>query len=173
MIRIGLGYDSHRLDPGRPLVVGGVRVPWEKGLAGHSDADVLVHAVIDALLGASGRGNIGERFPDTDPAHCGADSLELLAGVWRELSGAGYEIGNLDCVIQAEEPRLAPYLPEMRRRLSETLGAPLSSVNVKPKTAEGMGAVGRGEGMAALAVVLLHNPTSADISSGRLDPTDD
>jgi 2-C-methyl-D-erythritol 2,4-cyclodiphosphate synthase len=119
---------------------------------------VLVHAVIDALLGAAGQGTIGERFPDDDPSYRGADSLELLAGVWRELSGAGYEIGNLDCVIHAEGPRLAPYLPEMRRRLSETLGIPESDVSVKPKTGEAMGAIGRGEGMAALAVVLLHCP---------------
>ena len=158
MIRVGLGYDSHRLVKGRPLVLGGVCIPWGKGLDGHSDADVLVHAVIDALLGAAGRENIGERFPDTDPAYLGADSMLRLGEVWGEIFQAGYRLGNLDCVILAEEPRLAPYLPEMRRRLSEVLGTPESTVSVKPKTGEAVGAVGRGETMAALAVVLLQAP---------------
>ena len=158
MIRVGLGYDSHRLVKGRPLVLGGVCIPWGKGLDGHSDADVLVHAVIDALLGAAGRENIGERFPDTDPAYLGANSMLRLGEVWGEIFQAGYRLGNLDCVILAEEPRLAPYLPEMRRRLSEVLGTPESTVSVKPKTGEAVGAVGRGETMAALAVVLLQAP---------------
>jgi len=158
VIRVGLGYDSHRLVKGRPLVLGGVCIPWGKGLDGHSDADVLVHAVIDALLGAAGRENIGERFPDTDPAYLGANSMLRLGEVWGEIFQAGYRLGNLDCVILAEEPRLAPYLPEMRRRLSEVLGTPESTVSVKPKTGEAVGAVGRGETMAALAVVLLQAP---------------
>lgn len=159
-MRIGLGYDSHRLVRGRPLVLGGVTIPWEMGLSGHSDADVLVHAVIDALLGAAGRDNIGERFPDTDPAYRNADSLALLGDVWRELRGDGYRLANLDCVILAERPRLTPHLAEMRRRISEVLGAPEWAVNVKPKTGEGIGAVGRGEGIAAMAVVLIEPPVS-------------
>jgi 2-C-methyl-D-erythritol 2,4-cyclodiphosphate synthase len=166
--RIGLGFDSHRFVRGRPLVLGGVKIPFEFGLDGHSDADALVHAVIDALLGATGRGNIGERFPDTDPAYAGADSCALLGEVWRELAADGWRVVNLDCVVIAESPRLEPHLAAMRGRLAELLGLTPAEVSVKPKTAEGLGPIGpsrpdrrpdpreRESGLAAMAVVLMN-----------------
>jgi len=158
VFRVGIGFDSHRFTRERPLVLGGVDIPVVEGLSGHSDADVLTHAVIDALLGASGRGNIGERFPDDDPAYAGADSLTLLEEVWRELSHDGYSVVNLDCVLITEKPRLAPYLAAIRARLASVLGTEDGAVSVKPKTAEGMGSLGRAEGMAVTAVVMLKGP---------------
>lgn len=154
-MRIGHGYDVHRLVPERPLVLGGVVIPWEKGLLGHSDADVLLHAVMDALLGAAGMGDIGGRFPDSDPRYKNADSSRLLAAVTKELRAAGFRPQSLDCTIIAQAPRLGPHIPEMRMNLSKLLGLPISSVNVKATTEEGLGFTGRGEGISAHAVVLL------------------
>ena len=155
MMRVGQGYDLHRLELGRPLVLGGVSVPFEKGLAGHSDADVAVHAIIDALLGAAALGNIGLMFPDTDPAHRNADSLKLLASVAKRLRGDGFEIGNIDATVVAEAPKLNPYLPQMRERIAATLGVKLSAVSIKAKTNEGVGPEGRGEAISAHAVALI------------------
>lgn len=158
-IRVGLGFDSHLFVAGRPLVLGGVRIPFELGLAGHSDADALTHAVIDALLGATGRGNIGERFPDSDPAYRDADSLSLLGEVWAELAKDGYRVVNVDCVLITEKPRLSPHLGLMSQRLAAAVGADAGRVSVKPKTTEGLGLVGRpGEGLAAMVVVLIDRP---------------
>ncbi|MGE5529271.1 MAG: 2-C-methyl-D-erythritol 2,4-cyclodiphosphate synthase [Patescibacteria group bacterium] len=154
-MRIGLGYDLHPLSPGRKLVIGGVRIPHELGLAGHSDADVLCHAVIDALLGAAGLGDIGGLFPDTDPAYAGADSLELLAETTALVSRHGWRIMNLDATVIAEEPRIAPHAAAIKQNLAAVLHIAPADVGVKGKTNEGLGALGRGEGIAALAVVLL------------------
>lgn len=155
MFRIGFGYDSHRFDPSRPLVLGGVRIPDAPGLAGHSDADAAIHAVIDALLGAAGMGDIGEQFPDTDPQYAEADSAGLLAEVVRRIASAGLRPTNCDVTIVAEQPKLSPYKQAMRARLAELLGVAADDVSVKAKTNERMGAIGRGEGIAAMAVVLL------------------
>lgn len=153
-IRIGQGIDLHpfSLDPGRRLVLGGVEIPGAPGLAGHSDADVVAHALCDALLGAAGLGDLGHHFPDTDPAFAGADSLRLLAEVVRRVSRRGFRPVNADCTVVAEAPKLSPHLPVMVAGLSAVLGAPVS---VKATRGEGMGAVGRGEGVACLAVALL------------------
>lgn len=166
-IRIGLGFDSHRFVAGRPLVLGGVRIPYEFGLDGHSDSDALTHAIIDALLGAAGRGNIGERFPDTDPAYRDADSAGLLARVWAELARDGYRVVNLDCVVITDQPRLGPHLPAMAERLSAVLDLASDQVSVKPKTAEGLGWGSAGSGLepgapvlAAMAVALLETSGS-------------
>jgi 2-C-methyl-D-erythritol 2,4-cyclodiphosphate synthase len=149
---VGIGYDSHRLVPGRPLVLGGVTVPYELGLAGHSDADVLTHAMIDALLGAAGHGDIGEHFPDTDERWRDADSIALLAEVCAQLAQAGFAVVNVDSTLIAERPKLAPYREAMRERLAGVLGIAPARVGVKATTGEGMGFAGRGEGIAALAV---------------------
>lgn len=154
MFRIGQGYDLHRLVPGRPLVLGGVEIPSPLGLLGHSDADVLVHAVIDALLGAAGRGDIGRHFPDTDPAYAGAKSLDLLART-ATLIKEEWRVVNIDATLIAERPRLALYLPKMGENIAAILAIPPAAVNIKAKTNEGVDAVGRGEAMAAMAVVLL------------------
>ncbi|HUB36194.1 MAG TPA: 2-C-methyl-D-erythritol 2,4-cyclodiphosphate synthase [Solirubrobacteraceae bacterium] len=148
----GIGFDSHRLEPGRRLVLGGVEIPHELGLAGHSDADVLTHAVIDALLGAAGLGDIGELFPDTDERHRDADSLALLAEVVARVGAAGFAIVNVDCTLIAEQPKLAPHRPAIRARLAAVLRLATERVSVKATTAERMGFVGRAEGLAALAV---------------------
>ena len=153
--RIGQGFDIHRLVPGRPLVLGGVTVPFELGLDGHSDADVLLHAVIDALLGASSLGNIGELFPNTSVEWKDAPSLHLLKLAWQQVSAAGWRLGNLDAHIHCEAPRLAPFLPAMRQEIATVLQYPEALVSVKVGTCEGLGAVGRGEGIMASAVVLL------------------
>ena len=153
--RVGHGYDVHRLVSGRALVLGGVTIPWEKGLLGHSDADVALHAVMDAVLGALGQGDIGGLFPDTDPAYAGADSRALLRQVAARMVQAGYVLGNLDVTILAQKPRLAAYIPEMVRRIAEDLGATPQQVNVKATTEEGLGFTGRGEGIAAHAVALI------------------
>jgi 2-C-methyl-D-erythritol 2,4-cyclodiphosphate synthase len=155
MMRIGIGYDVHRLVPDRRLVLGGVVIPHPRGLEGHSDADVLAHAIMDALLGAAGERDIGHHFPPDDPEFAGADSLKLLAAVVERLSGTGWAVANVDAVVVAESPRLSPYIEAMRARLAGALGVTRGEVGVKATTGEGLGAVGRGEGMAAQAVVLL------------------
>jgi 2-C-methyl-D-erythritol 2,4-cyclodiphosphate synthase len=155
MVRTGIGYDSHRLLSGRPLVLGGVEIPHEQGLEGHSDADVLAHAVIDALLGAAGLGDIGEHFPDTDEAWRDADSLHLLRAIVAMVIARGLEIVNVDCTVVIEAPKLSPYRAQIRERLAESLGLASARVNVKASSGEGVGFVGRGEGVAALAVASL------------------
>ena len=154
-MRIGHGYDVHRLVPERKLILGGVEIPFEKGLLGHSDADVLTHAVMDALLGAAALGDIGKLFPDTDPAYKGADSLLLLQRVVQILSENGYAVGNIDSTILAQRPKLAPHIPAMREQLAEAMGLSIAQVSVKATTEEGMGFTGAGEGIAAHAVALL------------------
>lgn len=153
--RIGQGYDVHRLTEGRRLVLGGVEIPYEKGLLGHSDADVLLHALMDALLGAAALGDIGHLFPDSDPAYAGADSRALLREVVRRLGEAGWAVGNVDVTLIAQRPRIAPYIPVMRRNIARDLGVEMDCVNVKATTEEGLGFTGAGEGMAAQAAALL------------------
>jgi 2-C-methyl-D-erythritol 2,4-cyclodiphosphate synthase len=155
LLRIGIGYDAHRLVEGRPLIIGGVSIPFGKGLEGHSDADVLAHAIMDALLGASAMGDIGMHFPDTDPAYAGADSMKLLQEVGKKLRGAGYTVINIDGIIIAQQPRMAEHIPRMRENIARALGLDMSRVSVKATTTEGMGFPGRGEGIAAQAAVLL------------------
>lgn len=154
--RIGEGWDTHALVPGRALVLGGVTIAHPLGLWGHSDADVLVHAVIDALLGATGMGDIGRLFPDTDPTYKGADSMILLAAVAGRLREKGWCIGNLDCTIIAQAPKLAPHIPAMCQRVAQVLGLAVSQVNIKAKTAENMGPVGNRHSMEARAVALVY-----------------
>ena len=154
-MRIGHGYDVHRLVEGRGLILGGVDVPFEKGLLGHSDADVLAHAVMDALLGAAALGDIGKLFPDSDPAYEGADSLVLLKRVAEVLDENGYRIGNVDATVLAQRPKLAPHIPAMREKLAAAMGVDLGRVSVKATTEEGLGFTGTGEGMAAHAVALI------------------
>lgn len=154
-MRIGHGYDVHRLVEGRSLVLGGVRIPFEKGLDGHSDADVLTHAVMDALLGAAALGDIGKLFPDTDDRYLGADSIALLREVDRRLTEAGYRLGNLDVTVIAQRPKLAPYINQMRQNLAAALHTELQNVSVKATTEEHLGFTGSGEGIAAHAVCLL------------------
>ena len=155
MIRIGQGYDVHRMTEGRKLILGGVEIPFEKGLLGHSDADVLLHALCDALLGAAALGDIGKHFPDSDPAYAGVSSLILLEATARLLREAGYTVGNVDSTVIAQRPKLAPFLPEMRENIARTLGIPVENVSVKATTEEGLGFTGSGEGIAASAVALL------------------
>jgi 2-C-methyl-D-erythritol 2,4-cyclodiphosphate synthase len=155
MVRTGLGIDTHAFAPGRPLILGGVEIPHEVGLAGHSDADVLTHAVIDALLGAAALGDIGQHFPDTDERFEDADSLELLRTVAVYLGERGFAIGNVDATVVLERPKLAPYRDAMRAALAGALGLPEDAVNVKATTGERMGFVGRGEGAAAMAVATI------------------
>lgn len=154
-MRIGHGYDVHRLAEGRRLILGGVEIPFEKGLLGHSDADVLAHAVMDALLGAAALGDIGKLFPDSDPAYEGADSLVLLSRVARVLDENGYGIGNVDATVLAQRPKLAPHIPAMRERLAAAMGIDPGRVSVKATTEEGLGFTGTGEGIAAHAVALI------------------
>ena len=154
----GIGYDCHRLSAGRRLVIGGVEIPSARGLDGHSDADVLAHAVIDALLGAAGLGDIGEHFPDSEERYRDADSLELLARVLELVRGQGLELVNVDCTLVMEEPKLGPHRAAIRERLADALGLSLGRVNVKASSGEGMGFVGRREGVAALAVASLQSP---------------
>jgi 2-C-methyl-D-erythritol 2,4-cyclodiphosphate synthase len=153
--RVGIGHDCHRLAEGRVLMLGGVRIEHERGLLGHSDADVLLHAVTDAVLGAAGLGDIGELFPDTDSRYRGADSAELLRSALAAVREHRWRVVNLDCTVAAERPKLSPHKPAIRRRIAELLGVPLESVNVKAKTGERVGPVGREEAMTAEAVVLL------------------
>ena len=158
MIRTGIGVDTHRFEPGRPLVLGGVDIPHEEGLAGHSDADVLVHAIIDALLGAAALGDIGQHFPDTDDRFKDANSLELLRTVTVFLEENGFRIHNVDATVLMERPKLAPYRDSMRETLCAAMRLGLGNVNVKATTGERMGFVGRSEGVAALAVATLSRP---------------
>ena len=154
-MRIGHGYDVHRLVEGRRLILGGVEIPFERGLLGHSDADVLTHAVMDALLGAAALGDIGKLFPDSDPAYEGADSLELLGRVARALGENGYKVGNVDATVLAQRPKLAPHIPLMREKLAQAMGTDMGRVSVKATTEEGLGFTGTGEGIAAHAVALV------------------
>ena len=154
-MRIGHGYDVHRLVEGRKLILGGVEIPWEKGLLGHSDADVLTHALMDALLGAAALGDIGHLFPDRDPAYEGADSVELLKLVMERLDEAGWKLGNADITVIAQRPRLAPHIPAMREKLARAMRAEISQVSVKATTEEKLGFTGEGLGIAAHAVVLI------------------
>ena len=158
-LRIGHGYDVHRLTEGRKLILGGVEIPWERGLLGHSDADVLVHAVMDALTGAARLGDIGKLFPDTDPAYAGISSLKLLAEVARLLGEKGFAVVNVDATLLAQRPKVGPYRPQMAENLAAALGIDPEQVNVKATTEEGLGFTGDGSGMAAHAVVLLEKTT--------------
>ncbi len=153
--RVGEGWDTHILVPGRPLMLGGVLVPHSMGLMGHSDADALLHAITDALLGAAGLGDIGRHFPDTDPGFKGADSAVLMGEAMNRVRATGYELGNLDATVVAQAPKLAPHIPAMCERIASALGVALQQVNVKAKTAEKLGPVGQGLAMEARAVVLL------------------
>ena len=154
-MRIGHGYDVHRLVEGRKLIMGGVNIPWEKGLLGHSDADVLLHAIADGILGAIGEGDIGRHFPDSDPAYKGADSLKLLAHVKGLADERGYKLGNLDATIIAQMPKMASHIQAMRENIAKVLNVDVAQVNVKATTEEGLGFSGAGEGIAAHAVVLM------------------
>ena len=155
-MRVGMGYDVHRLAEGRNLILGGVQIPWEKGLLGHSDADVLIHAIMDALLGAAALGDIGRHFPDTDPAYEGISSVMLLKHVAELLQENGYGITNIDATIIAQKPKMAPHIPQMRENIADALGIGLSALNIKATTEEGLGFTGRGEGIASQALCLLH-----------------
>lgn len=155
MFRIGQGFDVHQLIEGRPLIIGGITIPYEKGLLGHSDADVLLHTVSDACLGAIGEGDIGKHFPDTDPNFKDADSAKLMDHVWQLVKDRGYELVNADCTIIAQKPKMAPYIEQMRIRIAELLEATPEQINVKATTTEKLGFTGRGEGIASQAVVLL------------------
>lgn len=152
-MRVGFGYDVHRLVEGRRLILGGVQIPYEKGLLGHSDADVLLHAIMDAMLGAVAKGDIGKHFPDTDYRYKDADSIRLLEETDKIMKNAGFKISNIDTTIVAESPKLAPYIDRMRANISETLSIDIDQVNIKGTTTEGLGYIGEGEGMAAYAVV--------------------
>ena len=154
-MRIGHGYDVHRLKEGRSLILGGVDIPFEQGLDGHSDADVLVHAVMDAMLGALALGDIGKHFPDTDPAYKGADSIELLRQVGRIIASHGYRVGNIDSTVCAQRPKLAPFIDKMRENIAHALEIDISQVSVKATTEEKLGFTGEGLGMSATAVCLL------------------
>ena len=154
-LRVGEGWDIHRLVQDRPLIIGGVRIPYARGLLGHSDADVLLHAITDAVLGAAALGDIGQHFPDTDAQFKGADSTVLLAEAMRRVRAAGYELGNLDSTVIAQAPKLMPWIPAMREVIASTLGVGVQQVNVKAKTAEKMGPVGEGDAIEARAIVLL------------------
>ena len=154
-MRVGHGYDVHRLVEGRKLILGGVEIPWEKGLLGHSDADVLLHALMDAMLGAAALGDIGQHFPDSDERYAGADSLQLLEEVSRLLTEAGYRLVNADCTILAQRPKLMPHIPQMRTNIARALEADVDAISVKATTEEGLGFTGDGSGIAAHAVVLI------------------
>lgn len=164
MIRIGQGYDVHQLAEGRPFILGGVEIEHDRGLLGHSDADVLLHTITDAALGAISGGDIGKHFPDTDPEFKDADSKKLLTHIWEYVKEQGYELGNVDCTVIAQKPKLAPYIEQMRASIAELLEADISQVNVKATTSEHLGFTGREEGIAALAVILLNQrPLSLDV----------
>lgn len=165
--RIGIGYDIHRLVEGRKLVLGGVEIPFEKGLLGHSDSDVLTHAICDALLGAAALGDIGTHFPDNDPRWAGASSLDLLRQVVELLTKQGFGVTNIDATVIAEQPRLRPHVDSMRERLARVLGVGADQVSVKAKTSEGLESVGRNEAMAAQAVVLIHRRDAEDAEKAQ------
>ncbi|QPC48014.1 2-C-methyl-D-erythritol 2,4-cyclodiphosphate synthase [Mangrovibacillus cuniculi] len=154
-MRIGQGFDVHQLVEGRPLIMGGITIPYEKGLLGHSDADVLLHTIADAALGAIGEGDIGKHFPDTDEAFKDADSAKLLEHVWALVKEKGYKLGNMDCTIIAQKPKMAPYIEPIRERIAQLVEADVSQINVKATTTEKLGFTGRGEGIASQAVILL------------------
>lgn len=154
-MRIGLGYDVHRLVEGRDLIIGGVNIPYEKGLLGHSDADVLLHAIIDSLLGASALGDIGKHFPDTDPRFKGISSIKLLKEVGKLLSVNGYSINNIDATIIAQKPKMAPFIQQMRENIANALNINLNQINVKATTEEGLGFTGNGEGISSQSICLL------------------
>ncbi len=155
-MRVGMGYDVHKLTEGRKLILGGVEIPWEKGLLGHSDADVLVHAVMDALLGASALGDIGKHFPDSDPAYKGISSILLLQHVTNLLKKNGYCIGNIDATIIAQKPKMAPHILKMRKNMADAMGISESCLNIKATTEEGLGFTGKEEGIASQAICLLY-----------------
>ncbi len=156
--RVGMGFDCHRLVQGRPLILGGVEIPFDRGLHGHSDADVLLHAVCDAILGAAGLGDIGRHFPDTDPSYAGISSLLLLKRCVEMAARAGFRVNNVDATVVAQRPRLAPYIAEMERNVAQACSIQNDGVNIKATTTEGLGYTGRGEGMAAYAVVTIRAP---------------
>ena len=156
-MRIGMGYDVHKLVEGRPLILGGVRIPYEKGLLGHSDADCLVHAIMDSLLGAAALGDIGRHFPDTDDSFKDADSMVLMEHVRDMLYEAGYSVGNIDATIIAQKPKMAPFVEEMRNRIAETLRIEIDRINIKATTEEGMGFTGEGLGITCQSIALLEN----------------
>ena len=156
-MRIGMGYDVHKLTEGRDLILGGVNIPWEKGLLGHSDADVLIHAVMDALLGAAALGDIGKHFPDTDPAYKGISSVKLLVHVAELLKENGYTIGNIDATIIAQKPKMAPHIPQMRKNMAEAMGIPESSLNIKATTEEGLGFTGTMQGISSQAICCIQS----------------
>ncbi|TLS35542.1 2-C-methyl-D-erythritol 2,4-cyclodiphosphate synthase [Pseudalkalibacillus caeni] len=155
MIRVGQGFDVHQLAEGRPCIIGGVEIPHEKGLLGHSDADVLLHAIADAALGAIGEGDIGKHFPDTDEAYKDADSKKLLSSVWKLVKDRGYELGNVDCTVIAQRPKMAPYIRQIQETVAGLLESEVFNVNVKATTSEKLGFTGREEGIAAQAVILI------------------
>lgn len=155
-MRIGMGYDVHKLVTNRDLILGGVKIPYEKGLLGHSDADVLLHAIMDSLLGAAALGDIGKHFPDTDPKYKGASSLELLEHVGNLLKENNFTIGNIDSTIIAQRPKLAPYIPTMRKNIANVLNIPIENINVKATTEEGLGFTGNGEGISSNSICLLN-----------------
>ena len=154
-MRVGQGFDVHAFCEGRKLVLGGVEIPYALGLAGHSDADVLIHAICDALLGAAGLGDIGHHFPDSDPQYAGVDSMNLLTSVMQSLSEQGWQVNNLDATVIAQAPKLAPYMAEMGKRLAATMAIDVGMINIKATTTEKLGFTGRGEGIAAQAIVML------------------
>jgi 2-C-methyl-D-erythritol 2,4-cyclodiphosphate synthase len=155
MIRIGQGFDVHEFGEGRPLIIGGITIPYARGLTGHSDADVLLHTITDAALGAIGEGDIGRHFPDTDAAFKDADSAVLLEKIWTLVEDKGYKLGNIDCTIMAQRPKMAPHIEKIRERVAQLLKADVTQVNVKATTTEKLGFVGREEGIASMATILL------------------
>ena len=165
-MRIGTGYDVHRLVEGRDLIIGGVKIPYEKGLLGHSDADVLLHAIMDALLGAAALGDIGKHFPDNDPAYEGASSVKLLEEVGRMINENLYMVENIDATIIAQKPKMRPYIDIMRQNVADALNLDISQVNIKATTEEGLGFTGTGEGISSQAVALLTSPINCSGSSG-------
>jgi 2-C-methyl-D-erythritol 2,4-cyclodiphosphate synthase len=160
-VRVGIGYDSHRFGPGGPLILGGVRVPADVRLVGHSDGDAIAHALTDALLGAAALGDIGEMFSDRDPANAGRDSIEMLRLAVARVNSAGWRVGNVDVTVIAESPKIGPYREAMRQVLADALGVPTTAVSVKGKTNEGMGWIGRGEGLGCIAVAMLASADAA------------
>lgn len=169
MMRVGMGYDVHKLTEGRKLILGGVEIPYEKGLLGHSDADVLVHAVMDALLGAAALGDIGKHFPDTDPQYKGISSIRLLEHVGRLMDGEGYVIENIDATIIAQRPKMRPYIDQMRENMANALGIETDQINVKATTEEGLGFTGSGEGISSQAICAVEkymNYGSVDVTEG-------
>ena len=171
-MRVGMGYDVHKLVEGRPLILGGVTIPYEKGLLGHSDADCLVHAIMDSLLGAAALGDIGKHFPDTDPRYEGADSMKLLSEVKKMLDDRSYIIGNIDATIIAQKPKMASFIPEMRQSIADTLEIELDRINVKATTEEGLGFTGEGLGISCQSIALLEtidNYVYRNVATGMID----